>query len=201
MKLFGSETSPYVRKARVLIAEKDIACDWVLERPADPGGRFRELNPLGKIPVLERDDGEVLFDSPVIVEYLDTLGGERLIPAEGEARWQVQKFHALADGMLDSTVTRFLEGLRPEDKRMQEAIDKHEKKITDSLDYADRLMSQSEFVVGNSFTFADLALAVALEYVDFRFPHDWRGKRPALAGWLAGMSARPSFVSTQPPKA
>ena len=73
MKLYGSDTSPYVRKARILILEKDINCDWVLERPADAGGRFRELNPLGKIPVLERDDGEVLFDSPVIVEYLDTF--------------------------------------------------------------------------------------------------------------------------------
>ena len=201
MKLYGSDTSPYVRKARILIVEKDIVCDWVLERPADPGGRFRELNPLGKIPVLERDDGEVLFDSPVIVEYLDTLNGERLIPAEGEARWQVQKFHALADGMLDATVTRLLEVLRPDAKRMQEAVDKHEKKITDSLDFADRLMGQREFVVGDSLTFADLALAVALEYVDFRFPHDWRDKRPALATWLAGMSARPSLVSTRPPNA
>ena len=201
MKLYGSDTSPYVRKARILIVEKDIVCDWVLERPADPGGRFRELNPLGKIPVLERDDGEVLFDSPVIVEYLDTLNGERLIPAEGEARWQVQKFHALADGMLDATVTRLLEVLRPDAKRMQEAVDKHEKKITDSLDFADRLMGQREFVVGDSLTFADLALAVALEYVDFRFPHDWRDKRPALATWLPGMSARPSLVSTRPPNA
>jgi glutathione S-transferase len=199
MKLYGSDTSPYVRKARVLIAEKNIVCDWVLERPADPGGRFRELNPLGKIPVLERDDGEVLFDSPVIVEYLDTLNGEQLIPGEGEARWQVQKFHALADGMLDSTVTRLLEVLRPDAKRMQEVVDKHEKKITDSLDFAERLMEQREFVVGDSLTFADLALAVALEYVDFRFPHDWRDKRPSLANWLSGVSVRPSFVSTRPP--
>ncbi|KPK52961.1 MAG: hypothetical protein AMS22_08135 [Thiotrichales bacterium SG8_50] len=201
MKLYGSDTSPYVRKARILILEKDINCDWVLERPADAGGRFRELNPLGKIPVLERDDGEVLFDSPVIVEYLDTLSGTRLIPAEGEVRWQVQKVHAMADGVLDSTVTRLLEGLRPEDKRMQEVIDKHAKKIHDSLDYAEAMMADRSFVIGDSLSFADLALAVALEYVDFRYTHDWRSSHPDLATWLKPMSERPSFISTQPLKA
>ncbi|MCG6975548.1 MAG: glutathione S-transferase N-terminal domain-containing protein, partial [Acidiferrobacterales bacterium] len=150
MKLYGSDTSPYVRKTRVLIQEKGIDCEWILERPADPGGRFRELNPLGKIPVLERDSGDVLFDSPVIVEYLDTLSGERLVPADGEARWQVQKIHAMADGMLDATVTRFLEGLRPEGKRMQEVIDKHAKKIHDSLDYAETLVADRDFVFGDN---------------------------------------------------
>jgi glutathione S-transferase len=200
MKLYGSDTSPYVRKTRILIQEKGIDCEWVLERPADPGGRFRELNPLGKIPVLERDTGDVLFDSPVIVEYLDTLSGERLIPADGEARWQVQKIHAMADGMLDATVARFLEGLRPEEKRMQEAIDKQARKIHDSLDYAEKLVSGRAFVVGDSLSLADLALAVALEYIDFRYPHDWRSGRTVLAGWLEPFSQRPSFVSTQPPR-
>jgi glutathione S-transferase len=200
MKLYGSDTSPYVRKTRVLILEKEIDCEWVLERPADPGGRFREINPLGKIPVLERDDGEVLFDSPVIVEYLDTLNGVRLIPEGGEARWQVQKIHALSDGMLDSTVTRFLEGLRPEQKQMQEVVDKHEKKIHDSLDFANHLLENRAFAVGDQLTIADLTLAVALEYVDFRYAHDWRRERPALATWLETMSSRPSFVTTQPPK-
>lgn len=200
MKLYGSDTSPYVRKTRVLIHEKGIDCEWILERPADPGGRFRELNPLGKIPVLERDSGDVLFDSPVIVEYLDTLSGERLVPADGEARWQVQKIHAMADGMLDATVTRFLEGLRPEGKRMQEVIDKHAKKIHDSLDYAETLVADRDFVIGDNLSLADLALAVALEYIDFRYAHDWRSTHPALAGWLVPMSQRPSFISTQPPK-
>jgi len=201
MRLYGSDTSPYVRKARVLIQEKGINCEWVLERPAEPGGRFRELNPLGKIPVLERDDGEALFDSPLIVEYLDTLSGDRLIPAEGEARWQVQKIHAMADGMLDATVARFVEGMRPEAKRMQEAMDKQAKKIHDSLDYAETLVANRTYVMADSLSMADLALAVALEYVDFRYAHDWRSKRPVLADWLAPLSQRPSFISTQPPKA
>ncbi len=200
MKLYGSETSPYVRKARVLIQEKGIDCDWVLERPVDPGGRFRELNPLGKIPVLERDDGEVLFDSPVIVEYLDSLSGERLIPVEGEVRWQVQKIHALADGMLDSTVTRFLEGFRQAEFQLNEVVDKHAKKVHDSLDYADKLIAGRNHVVGDSLSFADLALAVALEYIDFRYVHDWRSSHPELARWLLTMSERPSFVTTRPPQ-
>lgn len=200
MKLYGSETSPYVRKVRVLIHEKNIDCEWVLERPVDPGGRFRELNPLGKIPVLERDDGEVLFDSPVIVEYLDSLSGTRLIPAEGEARWQVQKIHALADGMLDSTVARFLEGFRPAEFQLKEVVDKHARKVHDSLDYAEKLIAGRTNVVGDSLSFADLALAVALEYIDFRYAHDWRSSHPELAGWLLTMSERASFVKTRPPQ-
>ena len=200
MKLFGSDTSPYVRKARILIQEKDINCEWILERPADPGGRFRELNPLGKIPVLEREDGEVLFDSPVIVEYLDTLSGDRLIPAEGELRWQVQKIHALADGMLDATVARFLEGLRPDEKRMQQVIDKQARKVHDGLDYAEKLMANRAYVIGDSLTFADLVLAIALEYVDFRYAHDWRSSHPILTNWLTNMGERPSFVATRPPQ-
>lgn len=200
MILYGSDTSPYTRKVRVLIQEKRIDCQWVLERPADSGGRFRELNPLGKIPVLELGNGEVLFDSPVIAAYLDSLSGAGLIPGTGEARWQVLKMQALADGILDATVARLLEHRRPTDRRMQQVIDTQTLKIHDSLDFAEQWVTDRTYVVGEVFTLADVALAVALEYIDLRYAHDWRGARPVLAAWLAPVSERPSFVATRPPQ-
>lgn len=200
MKLYGSDTSPYVRKGRVVLLEKDIECEWVLERPADPGGRFRELNPLGKVPVLELDSGDVLFDSPVIVEYLDTRSGERLIPETGAPRWQVQKLHALADGILDATVARFLEELRPEDKQQPAVIGKQSEKIHRGLDYLEHLMADQKFAVGDQFSLADIVLVVALEYIDLRYAHDWCSSRPALTDWHATMGERPAFVATRPPR-
>ncbi len=199
MKLYGSETSPYVRKARILIKEKHLPVQWVKEAPGDAGARFAELNPLGKVPVLELDDGSALFDSPVIVEYLDRSEGEPLIPLNGEARWQVQKIHALADGILDAVVLRLTETRRQPVQQSLEAMEKQEQKIANALYYAEKLVDRKTYLVGDRFSVADLALGVALEYIDFRYPHDWRARTPRLAYWLAGISTRPAFPETEPP--
>lgn len=198
MKLYGSDTSPYVRKVRIVIAEKNISCDWVLERPADSGGRFRELNPLGKIPVLEADDGNVIYDSPVIVEYVDMLATPRLIPETGETRWQIQTLHALGDGMMDATVARMLEMRKPEDKQTPAVINKQEGKIADALSSLDSAATKP-FLVGDGFSMADIAIATALSYIDFRYAFDWRSQYPALAIWSESIFARDSFISTLPP--
>src|SRR5688572_7176048 len=100
MKLYGSLTSPYARKVRILIAEKKIPCEFVAADPRSVDGPVQALNPLGLVPVLSRDDGSALFDSPVIVEYLDGLMGPPYIPAPSEARWTVLRWAALADGIL-----------------------------------------------------------------------------------------------------
>jgi len=198
MKLYGSETSPYVRKVRIIIAEKKIDCDWVLERPADSGGRFRELNPLGKIPVLEADDGNVIYDSPVIAEYLDNLLLPRFIPESGETRWQVQTLHALGDGIMDATVARMLERRKPEDKQTPAVVSKQEGKIADALKSLDSAAS-TPFLVGDSFSMADIAIATSLSYIDFRYAHDWRSRYPVLAAWSESVFGRESFTGTLPP--
>jgi glutathione S-transferase len=200
MKLYGSETSPYVRKLRILIEEKDIPCDFVVEGPADPAGNVAALNPLGKVPVLLRDQGDVLFDSPVIAEYLDSLKGAPMLPASGESRWVVQRWHALSQGMLDAVVARMVEGRRPADKQMPEAITKQEGKIAAALKYADGAVGTGPYLVDNRYSLADIALAVALEYIDLRYAHDWRGTYPRLAKWLAPISARPALRKTLPPE-
>ncbi len=199
MKLYGSLTSPYVRKVRVLLKEKGIACDLVVEGPSDPAGNVGALNPLGKIPVMVCDDDEVLFDSPLIVDYLDSLKGDPLIPHSGEARWQVLRWHALGQGVLDAVVARLYEVRRPPGKQLPEFINRQESKIIAALAYADKAKKGPAYLVGERFSLADLALGVALEYIDFRFPHDWRDRHPRLAHWLAGISTRGSFAETIPP--
>lgn len=201
MKLYGSDTSPYVRKARILVKEKRIPCEWIAEKPADPGGRFRELNPLGKIPVLELDNGDALFDSPVILEYLDSLPGhgDALLPPVSDARWTVQKVHALADGIVDAVVARYLELRRPAVLQSSDEVEKQQQKILRGIAYAESLVDKKIYIVENRYTLADLALGVALQYVDFRFNTEWRSHAPRLAYWLAGIGTRPAFPETEPP--
>ncbi|MBI3576245.1 MAG: glutathione S-transferase N-terminal domain-containing protein [Gammaproteobacteria bacterium] len=199
MKLYGSLTSPYVRKLRILLREKSISCEfsqadaWAADSPVP---RF---NPLGKVPVLERDDGSALYDSPVILEYVDSLKAPALLAPAGEERWAMLRLQALADGILDATVTRLLESRRPQPQQSAENLKRQEEKITRALASADSMLKGEAYLMQNRFTVADLCLGVALEYVDFRYPHDWRSKHPRLALWLAGISTRPAFAETLPP--
>ncbi len=199
MKLYGSLTSPYVRKLRALLKEKAIACEFIVQGAGDPGSLVPKLNPLGKVPVLVRDDGEAIFDSVVIVEYLDGLGDEPLLPAAGDARLFVQRYHALAQGIMDAVVARMLELRRPAGCQDPAVIAKQESKIAAAIDFAAAQKRGPAYLVEDRFTIADLALGIALEYVDFRYPHDWRGPHARLAHWLAGISTRPSFAETQFP--
>lgn len=207
MKLYGSETSPYVRKLRILIKEKGIPCEFIVEGPADAAGNVAALNPLGKVPVLLRDAGDVLFDSLVIAEYLDSMQGDALLPATGETRWLVQRWHALGQGIMDAVIARMLEGRKPLEKQMQEVIAKQEGKVAAALKYADTNLKYADaakkgasYLVNDRFSLADIALGVALEYIDLRHAHDWRGKYPRLALWQAGMAKRAAFIETLPPE-
>jgi glutathione S-transferase len=196
MKLLGSRTSPYVRKVRVLVEEKRLPVEFVRENPRALDSQAQVLSSLGKVPVLQRDDGRVMIDSPVILDYLDGLSGEPLLPREGEARWEVLHWQSLADGLLHSTILRLLELRRPEALRSAEALAWEERRIGRVLEALAQGHGGRRFLVGERFSVADLAVGVALEYVDFRHPHDWRARWPALGAWLATLSARPSFQAT-----
>jgi glutathione S-transferase len=198
MKLYGSLTSPYVRKLRVLIEEKRLACEFVVAEPRDPDGPIQARHPLALAPVFERDDGSVLFDSPVIAEYLDSLAAPALIPS-GESRWSALRWAALADGILDIAVARTMELRRPPAQQSAEVQLNREQKIARAFSYAEKNLAGAIFLVDNRLTLADIALAVALDYIDFRYSHDWRSTHPKLTRWHAQMSARPSFVQTHPP--
>ncbi len=199
MKLYGHATSPYVRKVRIALREKNIRFEWIQESPHDAGNRIAALNPLGKVPVMETDDGRVLFDSALLIEYIDTLTPERLIPSAEPERLRALLWNTLGTGIVDAAVARLLEDRRPASEKSQDFIARQEDKIARALAWADKADRGRAYLVGERFSTADLGLGVALEYIDFRYPHDWRSQHPRLARWLAGISTRGSFAETLPP--
>ncbi len=201
MKLWYSPTSPYVRKVLVTAIELGIRDQIELVRTDvwDPATTVGEINPLGRIPALETDDGEALYDSPVICEFLDArYGGHRLLPIDGDDRWRVLRLQALADGLLDAAFLGALElRRRPEALRWQEFIDRQRTVIGRALD---RLEHE---VDGRSeqLDLGLLAAGCALGYADLRYPDiRWRDSRPRLAAWYARIAERDSFRETAPPQ-
>jgi glutathione S-transferase len=201
MKLLYSVTSPYARKVRVVAAEKNIALDVVTSDPWVVNPELIAANPLGKVPALITDDGWSLFDSRVIVEYLDGLSPtQRLIPEAMRERIAVKRWEALADGLLDAALTARLESMRPDqgDSSMKQ-IARQREKIAASLLEMTRSLGDADFCVGSAFTLADIAAVCALGYLNFRFPEiAWASEHPSLARLYRTMMERPSFQTTEP---
>jgi glutathione S-transferase len=199
MKLLGSTTSPYTRKARLVLLEKGIPHAFVVDPPREPGSQVPALNPLGRIPTLVLDDGTAVFDSPVICEYVDSLNDAPvLLPrSDALARMRVKRWEALADGIMDSAVVMRLESLRPAGQQDPAAVALHGNAIGRALAHAAQRLEDRAWCEGSALTLADLALVSALLYLDLRQPErDWRGRHPALATWAARLVARPSVRET-----
>lgn len=199
MKLLGSLTSPYTRKVRLVLGEKRIPCEFVVDPPREPGSAVPRANPLARVPTLLLDDGTAVFDSPVICEFLDGLNDAPvLIPrADPLARMRVRRWEALADGVMDAAVAVRLESLRPPDRQDPATRDLHDRAITRALAHAAGALRGRAWCEGNALTLADLALASALLYLDLRQPErDWRAVHPVLRDWSAPVLARPSVQAT-----
>lgn len=202
MKLVASLTSPYARKIRVALAEKSLPFELEVDIPWLADTRVPSYNPLGKVPALVADDGELWFDSPVIAEYLDTLAGPLLLPADRAAALPVRQAEALADGITDAAVAAFLEGMRPAERQDPAAIERQLGKIGRGLTALEARVAQRKGCAGEALSIADIAIGCTLGYLDFRFAHlGWRAAHPQLAAWAAGLLARPSFTATAPPAA
>lgn len=199
MRIYGSPTSPYVRKARVLIKEKNVPCEFVIEDPWPEDSAIPHRNPLGKVPVLEIAADSYLFESVFVTHYLDHLDGKPLQPKDPAGYWQSQWWQALGNGIIDAVIARVLETRRPADKQWPDKLAREEARVRRATKVAENAFKGGEYLVGNAFTMADLVMGVALQYVDFRFPHDWRGDAPKLARWHAGIARRRSFEETLPP--
>lgn len=200
MKLLGSLTSPYARKVRLVMLEKNLPHEFLNDPPREPGSLSARVNPLARIPALILDDDTCVFDSPVIAEYADTLNDTPiLIPRnDARARMRVKRWEALADGIIDSAVVVRTERLRPAEKQDPEIIARHNNAITQALAHAARELGAQAWCEGSALTLADLALVSALLYLDLRQPErDWRGAHPHLAGWFARVSDRPSVKASQ----
>ena len=200
MKLIGSLTSPYVRKVRIVLAEKKIEYEFVLDSPWSPESTVPNVNPLGKIPVLVLDDETALFDSRVISEYLDNVApNNKLMPAPNRERTEVKRWEALADGVCDAAALLFLEKKRPAKQQSADWISRQENKIINGVDYMAKELGENACCIGMHFSLADIAAVCALGYLAFRFPEiDWSEKHPNLARLYAKLMLRPSFADTVP---
>ena len=199
MKLLGTNTSPYVRKVRLVLLEKNIPHEYLIAPPREPSSQVALINPLGRIPALILDDKTCVYDSPVIAEYVDSLNDAPiLIPRTNAlAHMRVKRWEALADGIMDSAVVVRTESMRATDKQEADNISRHNDAITRTLVHAAEQLGQSVWCEGAAITLADLALASALIYLDLRqAERDWRGAHPNLELWFARIKQRPSVRTT-----
>ncbi len=202
LRLIASPTSPYARKVRIVMSEKRIECDLQMTDVWSSETTIAQFNPLGKVPCLIMDDGGAVFDSRVIVEYLDALTPVgHLIPTGGRQRVEVRTWEALADGIIDALVVVRLEhAQRQPMQRSQSWIDRHLGKANAGLAAAAAALAEKPWCNDERFTLADIALGVSLGYLDFRFPEiDWRARHANLARHYEKLAARPSFQGTLPP--
>ena len=201
MKLIGSLASPYVRKVRVVMAEKRLDYDFVLDNVWAPDTTILTSNPLGKIPCLIMEDGGAMFDSRVIVEYLDTLTPVcKLIPQQGRERAEVKCWEALADGVSDAAIlVRLEKTLRPEDQQNAAWTERQMNKVHAGLKAMSTGLGETAFCTGNHYTLSDVAVACTLGWIGLRFPEiDWRGDYPNLAKLVDKLAERGSFRDTAP---
>jgi glutathione S-transferase len=201
MKLIGSLASPYVRKVRIVLAEKKLDYVFELENVWSPETRIQQANPLGKVPCLIAEDGGAMIDSRVIVEYLDTLTPVcKLLPPNGRDRADVKCWEALADGVLDAAVLVRLERTqRPPELQSEAWVERQMSKVRLGLTALAHKLGENTYCAGNHYSLADVAVGCALGWLSFRFPDiDWRGDHPKLARLFDKLSERASFKDTVP---
>lgn len=201
MKLIGSLASPYVRKVRVVMLEKKVDYDFALDNVWGAETKIHESNPLGKVPCLIMDDGGAMFDSRVIVEYLDTLTPVgKLIPPNGRERAEIKCWEALADGVCEAGILVRLERtLRPADQQSEAWVTRQMAKIHDGLKAMASGLKDTAYCAGNQYTLADVAVGCALGWLSHRFPEiEWRSEYPNLEKLFDKLMERPSFKETMP---
>lgn len=202
LKLIASQTSPYARKVRIALAEKKIEYQMVEASAWVPGNPVHAYNPLGKLPVLILDDGTHLYDSRVIVEYIDLVSPvSRLIPEPARQRIAVKKWEALADGVCDATSAIVIERRRPAKLQSDEWIERQRRKIDEGAAELARELGDKAWCYGEAWSLADIATGCALGYLDLRHAElDWRNLYPNLARLADKLGKRASFADTVPPR-
>jgi glutathione S-transferase len=201
LKLLFAPTSPYARKVRIVLAEKKIECQYVEASPWTADTIVPQFNPLGKIPVLMLDDDTALYDSRVIVEYLDNVSPvSRLIPEPARQRIVVRRWEALADGMCDAAVGIVVEGRRPAELQSRDYIERQRGKVVAGLAEMAKELGEKSWCNGEAYSLADIAAGCLFGYLDLRHPAlDWRGQYPNLAKHAEKLHKRASFADTVPP--
>jgi glutathione S-transferase len=200
MKLIGSLTSPYVRKIRILLLEKQCAFEFVNDSPWEAATHVADVNPLGKVPALLSDSGEAFFDSPVIADYLEIIDSNTPhLPGDAMEAIRIKQLEALADGITDAGVAWLMEIRRPAEKQDPAPIARQRGKVERGLGVLEQRLAHSQYLYGDALSRADIATGCCLGFLDFRLPeYDWRGNHPALTAYASRLAARPSFTQTVP---
>lgn len=200
MKLVASKTSPYARKVRVILAEKQLPHDFVEESAWNADTTVPRFNPLNKIPVLVADDGTCLYDSSVITEYLEPLGAPSFLPPTGLERAKVRRDEALGDGIADAGIAIFLERKREASRQDAAWIARQMSKIDAGIAALAHELGGRPFLRGDAVSLGDVSCACALLWLEFRLPEiAWRSRHPELGRWVERLESRPSFAGTRPP--
>ena len=200
MKLLYAVNSPYARKVRIVAIEKHIDVELIQVVLSEPDNLAQYYNPLGKVPVLVLDDEEAIYDSRVIVEFLDhRTPVAHLIPQDHTSKIAVRRWEALADGICDAAIAAMLEQRKPAEQQWQATIDRQLGKVAAGLEVMNNDIAKKKWCVNETFSLADIALGCALGYVDLRFKHlNWQDNCPALAKHYSILIKRPSFKETMP---
>jgi glutathione S-transferase len=200
MKLIASLTSPFARKVRIVAAEKHIDYELAVDAPWSDDTQVPRYNPLGKVPVWILDDGKALYDSRVIVEYLDSMSPvAHLLPREARPRILVKRWEALADGIADAAALVFVERKRPPERQSQTWIERQMEKVHRGLRTMSEDLGNQDWCTGDFFNLSDIAVGCALGYLEFRFPElDWRRQHPNLSELYDRLMQRPAFRDTVP---
>jgi glutathione S-transferase len=200
MKLISSPTTPFGRKVRIVLLEKKIPFELDNDIPWSAETQVGNFNPLGKVPVLVLKDGETLFDSRVIVEYLEHISPvSQLIPADPTLRIRTRKIEALSDGITDAAALIFLESKRPPEQQNQDWMLRQQTKVFRGLEALSEALGEAPQFVDHKLSLADIAAGCCLGYLDFRFPDiKWREAHANLAAFYDKLGNRPSFKETVP---
>ena len=198
MKGYATVSSPFARKVRVAAIEtgQPDLIDWVMLSREERAEMLPAINPLGKVPTVVLDDGEVLIDSPVICAYVDARhDGPKLIPEGGPERWRVLRLEALGDGLAEAVVAVAQEGAKPEAQQSPRVIERQGGKVAAAL----AVLDAEAPAFRDPPSMGEIAVACALGYMDYRgVAEGWGERHPALAAWYQGITARPSFAQTPP---
>jgi glutathione S-transferase len=201
MKLVGSRTSPYVRKARVILAERNLPFEFVEENVWNADTGVTRYNPLTKVPALVMDDGEAIYDSVVICEYLDAISGGTFIPTGAVERALARRDEALGDGIADAGITVFLERKREASRQDPTWIARQLGKVDSGIAALVRSLGPKPYFAGARPGIGDISCACALLWLEFRMPEiTWRASNPTLKAWIERMESRPSVSSSTPPR-
>ena len=200
LKLLSATPSPFARKVRVVLLEKNIPFELVTINPWNINADIERYNPLGKIPVLITENVETIYDSKFIIEWIEhNYPAPAVFPTDQKAKFRAQQIQVVADGICEALILLFFENMRPDPQQSKPWAERQIKKISNGLQALEQQISNDEFCVDNTFGIADISVVSAVDYLSLRFKtYEWRDKFTRISKFVARQSARQSFIETMP---